>query len=147
VRFASALLLALALPSPVAAKGAEGPSAAAFARAVGAWRARDASGVVAAMPPDARLSLSLDGSGAGRINAAPTRENARAILERYFERLDAVSLKDVTPASARARTRAYDYGYRPRGDDAKATRLSFTLVPVEGGAWALAGVEERPRPR
>jgi hypothetical protein len=146
-RFAAVVVLALCLATPAAAGKDDGPPASAFARAVGAWRGRDAAGVVAAMPAQARLSLSLDGSGGGRINAAPTRENARAILEGYFERLGSVTLEDVTPASARARTRAYDYGYRPRGGDAKTTRLSFTLVPVEGGGWGLAGVEERPRPR
>jgi hypothetical protein len=145
----SAVLLcaALAALSPAALAGKDdGPTAAAFTEVVRAWRARDAAGVVARMPKDARLTLVLDGAGGGRINATPTRENAQALLKGYFERVDAVSLKDVTPADARSKTRAFDYGYRPRGGEAKATRLSFTLVAVEGG-WALAGVEERPRPR
>jgi hypothetical protein len=149
LRIALALVVVLAAlaPSTPAAAGKEGPPASAFAAAVDAWKSRDAAGVVARMQRGGRLSLVLDGAGGGRINATPTQENAQAILKGYFERIDAVTLKDVTPAEARSKTRAYDYGYRPRGGETKATRLSFTLTAVDGGGWALVGVEERPRPR
>jgi hypothetical protein len=74
-----------------------------------------------------------------------TRVHAEAILEGYFEDVDRVSLRDVTPPEDRGSTRTYDYSYRPRGGEACTTRLSFTLAPARDGGFALVSVEERPR--
>jgi hypothetical protein len=140
---ACALLLALLAP---AVAGGEGPPASAFSKAVSAWQRRDAAGVVGEVREGERVRLSLSDVGNGRINGQPTREQAQVMLKGYFERVEGVSLKDVTPADQRPTTRTFDYGYRPRGGQARTTRLSFTLTKFEGGTWALSGVEERPRP-
>jgi hypothetical protein len=141
--FASALLVAALSP---AVAGGEGPPASAFSKAVGAWQRRDAAGVVAEMGKDELLKLVLDDVGNGRINVKAPRDQAQATLAKHFERIEGVSLKDVTPAGERPKARTFDYGYRPRGGQARTTRLSFTLTQFQGGAWALTGVEERPRP-
>jgi hypothetical protein len=141
---ACSVLLAALAP---ATAGDDGPPATAFSKVVAAWQARDAAGVVAQMGKDEKLQLKLDDVGNGRINAHTTREQAQAILKGYFERVESASLKDVTPPGARPKVRTFDYGYRPRGGQARTTRLSFTLKDVEKGSWTLSGVEERPRPR
>jgi hypothetical protein len=141
--FASALL-AVALSPAVA--GGEGPPASAFSKVVGAWQRRDAAGVVAEMGKGDRLKVSLEDVGNGKINIHTTREHAQATLKGYFERIESVTLKDVTPPEQRPMARTFDYSYRPRGGQARTTRLSFTLTQFQGGAWALSGVEERPRP-
>jgi hypothetical protein len=120
------------------------PGSDAFAGVVKAWPARDAAAVVALMPGEGRLQLSLEGAGGAKISGRFPKENAQAILKRYFEQIESARLKDATPADAKTFTRQYDYAYRPRGADERTTRLSFTLQRA-GEGYALIAAEERPK--
>ena len=144
---AHAAILALALATGVRSVVADdaAPAAAAFAPVVRAWQSRDAKAVTALILADGRLSLSLEGYGAGRIVGRPTKENAQAILKGYFEKIESASLKDATAPEAKTFTRQYDYTYRPRGADERTTRLSFTLQKADDASFALIAAEERPK--
>ena len=149
VVLACVLLLGAALPAG-ADKGkgkGGGPSAAAFEGVAAAWARRDAAGVVALVEAGehARLRIRLLDVGTGELDANASRAQAHAILKGYFERVEAVSLKDVDGAEERKKTRQFEYRCRPRGKEARTTRLSFTLRQAEGGSWTLERVEERPR--
>ena len=130
----------------VAGRNETGPGAAQFAPTVRAWQAKSAKGVSALVPADGRLSISLEGTGSGRVTGRTTREQAEAVLKGYFERVEGAALKDATPEDSRAFTRLYEYTYRPRGAAERTPRLSFTLqTAADGAGYVLVAVEERVR--
>ncbi len=143
---ACATLLAAGARPGLAGRNDNGPGAAQFAPAVRAWQSKSAKAVAALVPGDGRLSISLEGTGSGRVTGRPTREQAEAVLKGYFDRVEGAALKDVTPEDARAFTRTYDYTYRPRGAAERTTRLSLTLqTAADGAGYVLVAVEERVR--
>ena len=141
-------LCAIATPAVPTAYGRgeeAGPSAAEFDGVVSAWRARDATRVAGFVPADARVALSLDGSGSGPVTGRASRENAERILLDYFDGIQGVALVDVTPAESRLSSRVYDYTYKPKGGDRKTTSLTLTLRALPKGGYALLEVAERKR--
>jgi hypothetical protein len=116
---------------------------------IAAWKARDARTAAEAVPErDGRLDVWLLGTGEGRVSGRYTRKTAETELGKYFAGIDRASLVDVTPNSTpRTVTRTYDYTYRPRGGEARTTRLAITLADDGEGAWWFAKVAESTRPR
>jgi hypothetical protein len=143
---------ALGGPAPPEALpvGRTPPPDATFAAVAGAWTRRDDEGVVAHADPDPKGALVLSLLSDPPISGTYLKAQARQTLKAYFERIRGnPRLQDVTTAESKRAapgTRLYDYTYRPEGRDPVTTRLEVALKQVSG-AWILASIGERPRPR
>lgn len=119
-----------------------------FKRIAAAWSGRDAATIVAFVPPKGSLSIQLTTPRVAGTFKAP---QATKTLQKYFQGVTDVSLKDVTEKNRRSPrnwlSRSYEYTYRPRGHDEVKTLLTVTMKGDGRGAWWLNSIAERPLPR
>jgi hypothetical protein len=142
---ACAVLLAVsALFAPGAsAEGNEKACQESFARVQKAFESRSADSVVACMPADGTLTLTLLGIQ-GRSDPMK-REQALKVLKTYFGLVTSPTLKAKEGQPADALLRTYDYTRRLKQGDPATTRLTITLKKDAAGVLRLHSVVETAR--
>ncbi len=141
---AAGLLFLSALPARATEDGADR----AFHTVVTAWKTRCAGDVAQAMEDEGSLRIGLLSP---RVTGTYRSAQAKRTLGDYFDRVSAVTLKDVTPRGQKDargyRVRTFEYRYQPQGQDPQTALLAITLKADRGQRWHLVAVEERPARR